>query len=90
MVWRESLFTLLMRQVRAGILLYAMLMAAIFALLLQFYLGRVVASERQHQAQLKHAQAYLMAEISRIMLKILQVNVILIKVLSATNVKMRC
>ncbi len=65
MVWRESLFTLLMRQVRAGILLYAMLMAAIFALLLQFYLGRMVASERQHQAQLKYAQAYLMAEISR-------------------------
>ncbi|WP_455679453.1 competence type IV pilus minor pilin ComGG [Streptococcus sp.] len=53
------------RQVKAGILLYALLMAAIFALLLQFYLGRVVASERQHQAQLKSAQAYLMAEMSK-------------------------
>lgn len=59
------MFTLLRRQVKAGILLYALLMAAIFALLLQFYLGRVVASERQHQAQIKSAQAYLMAEMSK-------------------------
>lgn len=59
------MFTLLRRQVKAGILLYALLMAAIFALLLQFYLGRVVASERQHQAQIKSSQAYLMAEMSK-------------------------
>lgn len=59
------MFTLLRRQVKAGILLYALLMAAIFALLLQFYLGRVVASERQHQAQIKSDQAYLMAEMSK-------------------------
>lgn len=50
MVWRGHLFTLLKQQVKAGILIYALLMAAIFALLLQFYLGRVVAMERQHQA----------------------------------------
>lgn len=62
MVWREHLFTLLNRRVRAGILLYALFMAAVFALLLQFYLGRVVAMERQHQAQLSASQAYLIAE----------------------------
>ena len=37
MVWRGHLFTLLKQQVKAGILIYALLMAAIFALLLQFY-----------------------------------------------------
>lgn len=65
MVWRGHLFTLLKRQVKAGILIYALLMAAIFALLLQFYLGRVVAMERQHQAQLSASQAYLMAELTK-------------------------
>lgn len=65
MVWRGHLFTLLKRQVKAGILIYALLMAAIFALLLQFYLGRVVAMERQHQVQLSASQAYLMAELTR-------------------------
>lgn len=65
MVWRGHLFTLLKRQVKAGILIYALLMAAIFALLLQFYLGRVVAMERQHQVQLSASQAYLMAELTK-------------------------
>ncbi|CDO19093.1 Uncharacterized protein BN963_SGAL_02301 [Streptococcus gallolyticus] len=65
MVWRGHLFTLLKRQVKAGILIYALLMAAIFALLLQFYLGRVVAMERQHQAQLSASRAYLMAELTK-------------------------
>lgn len=65
MVWRGHLFTLLKRQVKAGILIYALLMAAIFALLLQFYLGRVVAMKRQHQAQLSASQAYLMAELTK-------------------------
>ena len=59
------MFTLLKRQVKAGILIYALLMAAIFALLLQFYLGRVVAMERQHQVQLSASQAYLMAELTK-------------------------
>lgn len=68
-MWRDVLFTLLKKEVKAGILLYALLMAAIFALLLQFYLGRVVASERQRQAQIKSAQAYLMAEISKDLVK---------------------
>lgn len=59
------MFTLLKRQVKAGILIYALLMAAIFALLLQFYLGRVVAMERQQQAQLSASRAYLMAELTK-------------------------
>lgn len=60
------MFTLLKRQVKAGILIYALLMAAIFCLAFcNFYLGRVVAMERQHQAQLSASQAYLMAELTK-------------------------
>lgn len=65
MVWREHLFILLKRRVRAGILLYALLMAGIFSLLLQFYLNRVVSMERQHQAQRFASQAYLIAELTK-------------------------
>lgn len=41
---------LLKKQVRGGVLLYALFMAGIFILLLQVYLERVVASSRQNQA----------------------------------------
>ena len=57
------MFTLLRRKVKAGILLYSLLMVAVFALVLQFYLGRVVAVEQKHQAQRASSQAYLMAKI---------------------------
>lgn len=53
---------LLRKRLRAGILLYALLMAAIFSLFLQFYLDRVIASQRQSQAQLRASQAYLLAQ----------------------------
>ena len=43
---------LLKKQVRGGVLLYALFMAGIFTLLLQVYLERVVASSRQNQAQM--------------------------------------
>ena len=38
---------LLKKQVRGGVLLYALFMAGIFTLLLHVYLERVVASSRQ-------------------------------------------
>ena len=43
---------LLKKQVRGGVLLYALFMAGIFTLLLHVYLERVVASSRQNQAQM--------------------------------------
>ncbi|MGT2930006.1 competence type IV pilus minor pilin ComGG [Streptococcus dentasini] len=52
----------LRKQVEAGVLIYALLMAAIFVLLLQFYLERLVANQRQNQALESNAQAYLMAQ----------------------------
>ncbi|WP_161981022.1 competence type IV pilus minor pilin ComGG [Streptococcus sp. S784/96/1] len=55
---------LLKKKVKAGVLLYALLMSAIFALLLQFYLGRVQAAERQNHVQLSAAKAYLIAQLT--------------------------
>lgn len=52
------------KKVKAGILIYALLISTIFAMLLQFYLGRVVASQRQHQAQISQSQSYLMAQMT--------------------------
>lgn len=56
---------LLKKKVKGGILLYALLMSAVFALVLQFYLGRVVAMERQQSAQLLSTKAYLMAQMTK-------------------------
>lgn len=56
---------LLRKRVKAGILLYALLMSAVFALLLNFYLLRVQANERQSIAQLSASQAFLMAEVTK-------------------------
>lgn len=56
---------LLTKKVKAGVLLYALLMASIFTLLLQFYLHRVVAAERQLQAQTLQSKAMLMAELTK-------------------------
>ena len=55
---------LLKKQVRGGVLLYALFMAGIFTLLLQVYLERVVASSRQNQAQIVASQSRLMAEMT--------------------------
>ena len=48
---------LLKKQVRGGVLLYALFMAGIFTLLLHVYLERVVASSRQNQAQMISSQS---------------------------------
>jgi len=54
---------LLKKQVRGGVLLYALFMAGIFTLL-HVYLERVVASSRQNQAQMTSSQSRLMAEMT--------------------------
>ena len=53
------------KKVRAGVLLYALLMAAIFSLLLQFYLQEVLADGREQEAMVQTAKAQLMAEMTR-------------------------
>ncbi len=62
--YKGVLFMLLKKQVRGGVLLYALFMAGIFTLLLQVYLERVVASSRQNQAQIVASQSRLMAEMT--------------------------
>lgn len=56
---------LLTRRLRAGILLYALFMAAVFALLLQFYINRVQATARLQETQHQQATASLMAELTK-------------------------
>lgn len=56
---------LLTRRLRAGILLYALFMAAVFALFLQFYVNRVRASHQVRQALYHQTQASLMAELTK-------------------------
>lgn len=51
----------LKRPIRAGILLYALLMAALFTLILQLYLFRVVSTHRIHQKHQLANQSYIMA-----------------------------
>lgn len=52
-------------KVKAGILLYALFMAAVFSLLLQFYLNRQVASQRLFQANRERAEAYALAVLTK-------------------------
>ncbi|HFI0715825.1 TPA: competence type IV pilus minor pilin ComGG [Streptococcus suis] len=53
---------LLKKKVRAGILLYALLMLAVFSILLQFYLHRQEAESRLVQVARKETTAYIMAQ----------------------------
>ena len=52
-------------KVKAGILLYALFMAAVFSLLLQFYLNRQVTNQRLFQANRERTEAYAMAVLTR-------------------------
>lgn len=54
---------LLRKKVKAGVLLYSLLMASIFTLVLQVYLFRVVETHRIHQENIYANQAYLMANL---------------------------
>lgn len=54
---------LLKKKVKAGILLYALLMLAVFSLLLQFYLHRQEAESRLVQVARQETTAYIMAQV---------------------------
>ncbi|HFI0795542.1 TPA: competence type IV pilus minor pilin ComGG [Streptococcus suis] len=53
---------LLKKKVKAGILLYALLMLAVFSLLLQFYLHRQEAESRLVEVARQETTAYIMAQ----------------------------
>lgn len=53
---------LLKKKVKAGILLYALLMLAVFSLLLQFYLHRQEAESQIAQVAKQESTAYIMAQ----------------------------
>ena len=53
------------KKVEAGILLYALLMAAVFSLLLQFYLHRQVSSQRLQLFNRERTEAYAMAVLTK-------------------------
>ena len=53
------------KKVEAGILLYALLMAAVFTLLLQFYLNRQVSSQRLQLFNRERTEAYAMAVLTK-------------------------
>ncbi|HEM3868540.1 TPA: competence protein ComGG [Streptococcus suis] len=53
---------LLKKKVKAGILLYALLMLAVFSILLQFYLHRQEAESQIAQLAKQEATAYIMAQ----------------------------
>lgn len=53
------------KKVKAGILLYALLMVAIFSLLLSFYLNRQLATQRNLQLEREKVTAYAVASLSQ-------------------------
>ena len=53
-----------MKKVKAGVLLYALLMAAIFSLLLQFYLHRQVAEKRLLKTSQDRLRAYALVQLA--------------------------
>lgn len=55
----------LKKQVKGGVLLYALLMSMLFVLVLQVYLFKVVSSERLHQKQVISSEAYVMAYLTQ-------------------------
>ena len=52
------------QKVKAGIMLYALFMAAVFSLLLQFYLHRQTANHRNFTLNRERTQAYAMAAVA--------------------------
>ena len=53
-----------MKKVKAGVLLYSLLMAAIFSLLLQFYLHRQVAGKRILKTSQDRLRAYALVQLA--------------------------
>lgn len=56
---------LLKKRLKAGVLLYALLMAAVLSLLLNVYTQRLKVAYRIQEAQLVSSQAYLLAELAK-------------------------
>lgn len=56
---------ILQKKVSGGILLYTLLMLAVFSFLLQFYLRNQNALAQEHMASRNSSQAYLMAQLTR-------------------------
>lgn len=56
---------ILKKNLRAGVLLYALLIASIFVLVLQVYLYRVVSAERLHLKHIETNSAYFMAKLTQ-------------------------
>lgn len=52
-------------KVKAGILLYALFMATVFSLLLQFYLNRQATNQRLFQANRERTEAYALAVLTK-------------------------
>lgn len=52
------------QQVKAGVLLYALLMAAIFSLLLQFYINRQISNYHIYETSQASTTAYAMANLT--------------------------
>ena len=52
------------KRVKAGVLLYALLMAAVFSLLLQFYLHRQVAERRILKSSEDRLRAYALVQLA--------------------------
>ncbi|MER0123193.1 competence type IV pilus minor pilin ComGG [Streptococcus sp. ZJ93] len=59
------MFINLKKRSRAGVMLYALLMVAVFSLLLQFYLHCQLAESRIVLANREGTEAYLMAELTK-------------------------
>lgn len=51
-------------KVKAGVLLYALVMSMIFVLLLHYYVARIAATKRQEQAQIEAGKAMVMAHLT--------------------------
>lgn len=60
-----NFFMLLKRQVKAGVLLYALLMTAILSLVLTFYTHRLKAAYQLQRAQALSSQSYVLAELAK-------------------------
>ncbi|MDY4761779.1 competence type IV pilus minor pilin ComGG [Streptococcus thoraltensis] len=64
-----NFFMLLKKRLKAGVLLYALLMAAVLSLLLNFYTHRLKMAYRIQAAQLASSQSYVLAELAKPMAK---------------------
>lgn len=65
MAWKGPLFMILRKNLKAGVLLYAIVISAVFICLIQVYLGQIQDFKREHQAQVSNLTAYLIGETTK-------------------------